>query len=247
MSKFLCCLFAFGSFFFNPFSSATNDYDTIYGENLTSRFILKTDDKVESVMDIPLRESWWSRPSEYAWAAKFAKEDAIVLDAACGVSHPFKWYLGENCKETWACDLDPRINKKETIIQETYDDLGGIAYEVLASNPQLIDQVRIINASITSLPESLPQFDRIFCISTLEHLTKAECKKALAEFERFLHPHGLVILTVDYPEITPSELIAMADSAGLVPAGNISNDIQADKQLTTGLLSIYRCVLKHKE
>lgn len=248
MSKFICSLLTISSFFFNPFNNTfTTDYEALYGESLESRYILKTDHKIESLVDIPLRKSWWSRGYEYAWAAQFANKEATVLDAGCGVSHPFKWYLGETCKETWACDLDPRINKKQTIIQETYDDLGEEAYAVLVNNSHLFDQVNIVNASIVSLPESMPQFDRIFCISALDFLTKKDRKKALAELERFLAPEGLVILTLLHPDINPKELLADADAIGLIPAGTVSLNIPENCINTDGYLSHFRCVLKHKE
>lgn len=103
-------------------------------ENLSvSRFIRNDDLHLDSIWDIPLRKSWWSRPHGYAWTMQFAAPDLVVLDAACGVSHPLKWYLADTCKETWACDTDPRIASREAIIQETYDDLGEDTYSILTN------------------------------------------------------------------------------------------------------------------
>ncbi len=218
-----------------------------YGEEINSRFILTSDLKINSLVDIPLRSTWWSRGHEYAWAAQFADADLIVLDAACGISHPFKWYLGEVSLETWACDTDPRISKMSSIIKETYDDLGKIAYTTLINNPILYNQVKLINASICSMPINMPRFDRIFCISTFEHLSHNDQIKAIAEFSRLLTPDGLIILTVDYPEVAPEVLLEIANSVDLVPAGEVLLERPSNDVLTNGYLSIYRCVLRHKQ
>lgn len=75
-----------------------------------SRFFLKSDDFTEKfVFKLP---KWWpSRPYEYSWAIKFADKNDVVLDAACGVNHPFKFKLIEICAEVHACDIDQRILK----------------------------------------------------------------------------------------------------------------------------------------
>lgn len=49
------------------------------------------------VFDLP--EAWWSRHYEYEWAKQFCAGEDIALDAACGICHPFKFYLADNCKE----------------------------------------------------------------------------------------------------------------------------------------------------
>jgi len=60
----------------------------------TSRFILADDPHCDTIAGIPIPQNWWSRHQEYKWAAQFAGPEYVVLDAACGISHPFKWYLG---------------------------------------------------------------------------------------------------------------------------------------------------------
>lgn len=212
---------------------------------LVSRFIRKSDLKLASVWDIPLRASWWSRPHEYAWAMQFVGPDLVVLDAACGISHPFKWYLAENCKETWACDTDPRLTSKADIMLETYNDLGKEAYVALTSKEYIFDKITLVKESIYSLPQSMPLFDRIFCISTLEHLKPEERIRTLKSFAKVLSPEGLIVLTVDYPEVTPEELSLNAEKAGLVPIGIAEIGPPTADTLTNGVYSIYRCVYKH--
>jgi SAM-dependent methyltransferase len=212
---------------------------------LISRFIRNYDLKLNSVWDIPLRASWWSRPHEYAWAMQFADPNLVVLDAACGISHPFKWYLADHCKETWACDTDRRLTSREAIIRETYDDLGEDAYLILTEKDYIFDKITLVEASIFNLPESMPLFDRIFCISTLEHLLPKERIRTFENFARVLSPEGWLILTVDYPEVTPEELSIAAEKAGLIPVSAAEIGRPTSDVLNNGSYSIYRCVYKH--
>lgn len=246
MSKFLLILASIATILTTShLKGSLQEHREAYGEILDSRFILNSDYTLERLADIPLRAEWWSRFHEYFWASQFTDLDAVVLDAACGVSHPFKWYLGQTCKETWALDADPRFGSIETILQETYDDLGDEAYDVLATHPELYESVNLVKGSICQLPENFSQFDRIFCISTIEHLSEKDRQDAMSEFARALAPDGLLVITVDYPEVKPQVLIDLAKSVGLVPAGNVFLDIPKD-HLTNGQLSIFRCVFVHK-
>lgn len=227
-------------------SSDGNPLNENDSENLSiSRFIRNSDLQVDSVWNIPLRASWWSRAYEYAWIMQFAGPDFVVLDAACGVSHPLKWYLADNCKETWACDTDPRITNREDIINETYDDLGEEAYLTLTNNDYIFDKITLLQASIFDLPDSMPMFDRIFCVSTLEHLFPDERARTLQNFASVLAPNGWLILTVDYPEVTPEELSIAAQNAGLVPVSAEEIGTPPAGTLNNTYYSIYRCVYKH--
>ena len=210
------------------------------------QFIVSTDPHVEYVAGIPLRESWWSRPYEYAWAEQFVGPNLVVLDAACGISHPFKWLLGVTCKETWACDIDFRILHYDQILAETQRDLGYEAYRALNMNFSLREKVNRVKASICELPDTLPQFDRIFCISTLEHMDPASRKEALSEFARKLKPDGLVVITVAYPLVQIPEFLEAAKEAGLEPVSGADLEPPPPGAITDSWLSIYRCVFKHQ-
>lgn len=221
--------------------------------DLSSRFIEVDDKKVKELAGIQLPETWWSRPYEYAWAIEFAGKDFIVLDAACGVSHPFKWALGMKCKEVWGCDKDNRIMNLSSIVEETKNDLGDEAHQTITNHPELYENVKLSCGSICSLPNYMPKFDRIFCISVLEHFKETERMKTLEEFKKFLKPDGLIVLTVDYPEITPTELIKNAREVGLEPVYLYeTNDpfensitLPADGMTTHQQLYVYRLLLKH--
>lgn len=225
--------------------TASQNFEEKYGDELTSRFIIQSDPIINSLVGIEIRKSWWSRPHEYAWAVQFVDKDTTALDAACGISHPFKWEIGQRSKAAWALDSDPRISDLEAIIQETYDDLGETAYAVLTNSLHLYHDMHVVRGSIFALPEDMPQFERIFCISTLEHLLVDEREKTMQEFAKHLTHDGLLVLTVDYPEIKPDVLIEIAEKAGLVPAGKTVLTVP-ENYLTNGSLSIYRAVFMHK-
>jgi SAM-dependent methyltransferase len=151
-----------------------------------SRFFKQDDPSVKKVDDFILPIPWWSRPFEYAWATSFVKPDETVLDAGCGVEHPFKWYLGRRAK-AYACDTNPMVR--------------------YIAIPDDVEFLNIAVDSIASLYYQDEFFDTVFCLSVLEHLPKAEIKKAISEFKRVLKPGGKLVLTIDVPTATPEEIV----------------------------------------
>ncbi|SDE46906.1 Tetratricopeptide repeat-containing protein [Paenibacillus sp. UNCCL117] len=167
-------------------------------EAYVSRFISAGDAKVgHFVYELP--EAWWSRGYEYAWAAQFARAEDVVLDAASGVCHPLKFYLNKAAKQTFACDLDPRITSREAILEDIREHAGERSRREFDSS--LLNGLHLSRADLTQLPYSDKQFDKIFCISVLEHLEDTVQLQALIEFARVLKDEGLIILTVDYPNV----------------------------------------------
>ena len=183
-------------------------------ELLTSRFF-KTDDKRADTIVFPLPSHWWSRYYEYAWAAEFCKPTDVVLDAACGIAHPFKFWLAEHCKAVHALDKDERILDREAISAEMRAAYGIDNIELTEE----FDMKNFKQGDITVLPYRSNMFDKIFCISVLEHIPDADKAKALAEFCRVLKKAGQIILTLDYPDTTIDKIEAMANEAGLKLAG----------------------------
>ncbi|MDR2251923.1 MAG: class I SAM-dependent methyltransferase [Endomicrobium sp.] len=178
-----------------------------------SRFITVDDNKTNSFM-YKLPVTWWSRPYEYEWCKNFIDKNDIVLDAASGIIHPLRFYLADNCKEVFACDLNKDITTDISKLQ--------LPKDIIASK---YTKIRNTCCSITKTPYRDNMFDKIFCISTLEHIEGYLIKiirylrlnryftgivkrskyklilKALLEFQRILKPKGLLILTFDYPDI----------------------------------------------
>jgi SAM-dependent methyltransferase len=247
MHKNLLLVFIASFIFFRDPLLGLSPTDSIYD----SRFIKKNDFKISSLVGINFPSSWWSRPYEYAWAAQFTGSDLVVLDAACGISHPFKWMLTRTCNNVWACDSDSRIIDKYKIILETKRDLGIKAANQLLENPDYLENISLVNCSISDLPDFMPKFDRIFCISTLEHMTREDRNKTLLEFSRMLTASGLLIVTIDYPVVSPQEILDSAQLACLTPCSTFDTNIPADSLgipadniITNIPLNIFRCVFK---
>lgn len=202
---------------------------------------------VKEVAGIPLPEHWWSRPYEYCWAMQFGRRDHHVLDAACGMSHPFKWWLAEHRAEVWACDLDPRILSKLRILLDTHRDLGSRATRTLVQKMRLFWKVRFLVASIDDLPAGMPRFDAIYCISVLEHLSEEERARTLRSFARQLAPGGTVVLTVDVPDVSIEELLSASSAAGLKPRGDVFRGPPPQDAISREGLLVYRLLLQHDE
>lgn len=213
----------------------------------TSRFIKFDDPQLKKVI-LELPQLWWSRPYEYAWASSFIKEDHVVLDAACGICHPFKFYLSNLCKEVHACDLDKRLLSKSEILTDIFNvfDREGINFPLEYLDRPLRSWQDISHTSFSSF-----MFDRIVCISVLEHLKKEQLLKTLLEFKRILKKDGLIVLTVDYPYLDLKLFNRMLKKSGLLYAGRV-NFVLPEDALTTDLfpefpggLFSFRALLKN--
>ncbi|GBF75355.1 SAM-dependent methyltransferase [Paenibacillus sp. 598K] len=210
---------------------------------LASRFILRSDERQATLIH-PLPSTWWSRPYEYSWAMAFASPEAVVLDAACGISHPFKFALAERSREAHACDLDPRITSKAAIIEDISRDFG---VEAAASQVDYWQEgLRLACANLTELPYEDALFDRVFCISVLEHMPFNDQALALREFSRVLKPDALLILTFDYPTVSLEDISMLLRDTGFVFAGEVDYTLPEDALHTDmwGGLHCFRAVLR---
>jgi len=147
-----------------------------------NKFIKTTDAKSQTIGKHKIPLEWWSRFYEYEWAKQFVVKNQNVLDAGCGIEHPFKYYLADmNCKVT-------AVDKDEAIKDLKYKN------------------TTFIQTELKKLSSELPvnSFDTIFCISVLEH-TKNGLKSILDGFNAILKDNGKIIITFDYPLMIPEE------------------------------------------
>ena len=226
-----------------------------------SRFFTEADFNKDTIV-FKLLPSWWSRPYEYAWAGNFAERDDVVLDAACGIEHPFKFYLLDHCRKVYACDYDDSILSSKDILNAVKNTFGEEASRELPS--KYLNNIHYSRAYLMSLPYKDKMFDKIYCISVLEHLKdyfnkypllthmgfmkiflKNDIYATLKEFERILKDDGLIIMTFDYPDINLSYLKKAIAELGLSFAGNISLDIPDNALHSKELnLNCFRAVIK---
>lgn len=181
-------------------------------EMMESRYIRQSDPKTDTLI-FPLHPAWWSRPYEYEWARQFARTNDVVLDAACGISHPFKFWLTDHCREVHACDWDERIMSEEAIRLDIKADFGEQTARSLPDS--YLSRLHRAQANLAQLPYAAGQFDRVFCISVLEHLDTGTMLRAFREFARVLKPDGQLIATFDVPEMRPDLLETIMAVTGL--------------------------------
>ncbi|MCD1258799.1 class I SAM-dependent methyltransferase [Paenibacillus athensensis] len=211
-------------------------------ELLESRFFVETDERLEKLI-YPLPASWWSRPYEYGWCCSLVQPEDVALDAACGVPHPFKWMLGRVCRQAHACDWDSRVLSPEAMLEEVARDIGYEAARTVAAE-RFIETI-CAQADITRLPYKDEMFDKIFCISVLEHLHPADAGRALEEFHRTLKPGGLLLLTLDYPTVNLEAFDAAVRQSGLRFSGPVDYERPENAVHTElwGGLSCFRAAL----
>lgn len=227
-----------------------------------SRFFVDTDHHTDALI-LPLPRTWWSRPYEYAWAGEFAAPGAVVLDAACGISHPFKFWLARRGSIVHACDIDPRIASRQAILEDVVTDFGPGMTEPVAT---LLDQVHRCRCSLDRLPYASGTFDVVFCLSVLEHLAdvgnshfglapfirllpgprfrRRDIDVALSEFARVVKPEGLIVLTFDHPIIDLRYLERTLKAHGLNFVGAYDSKLPAGALASAELgLTCFRAVV----
>jgi len=217
-------------------------YQQSSDEKSLSRFFQQSDNRIRNfVFELP--DIWWSRGYEYEWARQFAEPEDVCLDAACGIGHPLKFYLLDKCQAVYACDLDERITSANGILEDIAATFGQDAAAQLPS--RYLNDIEYSMANITKLPYQDNMFDKIYCISVLEHTGHSAMIQSLTEFARVLKDDGVIILTFDYPNIDLLLLEKIAASLGLKFAGDVNFRLPADAIFSDiwGRLYCFRAVL----
>lgn len=219
-------------------------------EDTVSRFFRRSDTAIDAMM-YAFPSSWWSRRYEYAWAASFAGKDQTVLDAACGILHPFKFHLNRTCRETFACDRDERILSPDMILNNIISEIGieAITHEDGGVTHESFEGLKLAQADIAKLPYEDERFDRIFCISVLEHMDLTTMTSTLGELRRVLKRSGLVVLTFDFPTIDLDQMDAVIRSTGLSYAGSVDRHLLDDAVFSDlwGRLYCFRALLRRQD
>ncbi|MGL5753078.1 MAG: methyltransferase domain-containing protein [Paraclostridium sp.] len=183
----------------------------------TSRFILREDKKTNiCLFKIPI--NWYSRCYEYKWAMNFVGKDDICLDAACGIPHPFKFYLASTCDNVYAFDISNSILNKDYILNSVENFFDNEDYKEAV---KYIDKINFSVASLTNLPYLSSTFSRIFCIASLKCLNLDELETCLKEFYRTLKNKGYLILTFDIPPMDLNKVVCLISSVGFEFVGNL--------------------------
>jgi len=134
-------------------------------------YIKINDKKYDNLDNFKIPRTWWSRGYEYAFADEFIDKDVNVLDAGCGLVHPFKLYLKDKVKSIVAIDIDEAIK-------------GAVD-----------DVIEYRHQNIKDLTDK-DKFDVIFCLGVLHH-DKENLEANLKGLKNALATDGIIAITFD--------------------------------------------------
>lgn len=142
----------------------------------------------------------WDNP----WAISNAnlKQDMKVLDCGSGRG-VLQFYLASKGVEVHAVDIShsrSRLFKKmQQVLRKInirYDPDPYVAHGKLNRKYHVNVRFKHESAESLSFPDNF--FDRVFCISVIEHMGDGVLKRSIHEIERVLKPGGLLLLTFDF-------------------------------------------------
>ena len=182
-----------------------------------------------------------SRMWEYPYAILSAELTAGMkcADIGCGTS-PFTIYLSEVAGRNNVSGFDP-------------DEISGNGkHSTFGANRTLLESLGInyFRNDMTRLDVPDNSFDRVFCISVLEHIEEpAVWQKGIREMVRILKPGGRLILTMDLgiglPLTNPFDVIKQT---GLPLFGGFSFRWPAERFLTLNMpMDVFGLVLEKSE
>jgi SAM-dependent methyltransferase len=157
----------------------------------------------------------WSRAWEYPWTVMHGDfaPGMRVVDLGCGGSPliPFlAWRVGCACT-----GVDLNLVSREGHTLRGFD----------GPPEKHVPEAEWVQADMTSTGLPAESFDRVLCISVLEHLEEETAAKALGEMRRLLAPGGRVLVTTDVDgahrtlKVDYRRLVELAAGHGLVLAG----------------------------
>ena len=162
-----------------------------------------------SVIEPAVLESYknWDNP----WAILNAnlRESLKILDCGSGRG-VLQFYLSSKGLDVHSIDISHNRSKLFKKIHKNLIKIG-INYRI---NPYTVHNklnkkyntnVKFKMESAVKLSFESGTFDRVFCISVIEHMPDPVIAKSIKEMERVLKVGGLLLLTFDYhPEVNPN-------------------------------------------
>lgn len=167
----------------------------------------------------PWSVSFLSMPSFYAarmWEYPFAilsaelQQGMVCADIGCGMT-PFTVYLKDNAK----CEV-------VAVDPEVFD--AGIRYKGHGVSQEFARKtgLEVVQCAMEATPLASDTFDRVFCVSVIEHLPSEVARRGVQEMARILKPGGRLIITVDVNmHSTISRPLDLVWESGLVPLGKM--------------------------
>jgi ubiquinone/menaquinone biosynthesis C-methylase UbiE len=193
----------------------------------------------------------WSRAWEYPWAilvSEIKGPSLRILDVGGGGS-PFAIYLDQHGHEATVIDpsldqgLKATLNRNKGIYRNIKSFIFQLVLKITGVRRVWGKQSRSKKNSVRYYPYSaedirIPSkyFDRVFCLSVMEHIPVKLWDQCIKEFERVLKPGGRLIITLDMstPNADNRLYLKLVDCCSLRLIGEPYYDVpisQADKQV----------------
>jgi len=138
-----------------------------------------------------------TRAYEYAWAYEALRTDVgmRVLDVGGGLSGLQFVLCLEGCEVT---NVDPEARQTE----RTWSRKSSFGVPLTPEHHQRLNDifdtdVRLVAKRVQDLDEPDGSYDRVVCLSVLEHVPADEARSMLQAMSRLLAPGGRCVLTID--------------------------------------------------
>ncbi len=191
----------------NNDSLSEDSFLIVDNDIITTRTYL---DVMQEISNISQRMNWVkdydkyiARKFEYPFAflATPMAKNMKVLDAGCSID-PFAPFLSSKGQMVFGVDNfsshDVSWDPDNGLFEGRYTGWRKVQVYTEHLRNTLNISVNYYNDDMASTKFSDKYFDRIFCISVLEHLPKYKVKIVFDEWRRILARDGLMILTLDY-------------------------------------------------
>lgn len=139
------------------------------------------------------------------------KKDMRILDCGSGRG-ALQFYLSSLGMDVYSIDIKDNSSKLFTKLKSLGIKLSLPPDRVHRKlNRKYNCDVKFRQESVGKMSFDSNFFDRILCISVIEHISDDTLKKSLLEMERVLKPEGLLILTFDYHFETADDVIGFTE------------------------------------
>lgn len=143
----------------------------------------------------------WSREWEYAWAIVHANINKYntILDCGCGGSPLMPFFANTIGCQAHGIDITygNYFDKDPSSLISSTKPLANLKHFFIDPTT-IVDNLHIDKQSLDNIKYKENYFDKIFCISVIEHLEEFVARQGLKEMARVLKPGGKLFITLDH-------------------------------------------------